>query len=110
MKNQIAQLNRAYEKNLKVLNKNFFEDNKVGLDIFVEHLKYIRDCLIIKTPSTLAKYEPTKTKLATLVTAIAEFEAYKTCQNNTQRVFHWNNFCEFLRLNMEEWLKSNDSI
>ena len=51
-----------------------------------------------------------KTKITTLTTAIAEFDAYKASQNSAKKVFHWNNFCELIKLNMEEWLKVNDSI
>ena len=27
-----------------------------------------------------------------------------------QKEFHWNNFCEFIKLNLEEWLVLNDTV
>lgn len=107
---QIMQLNHAYSKKIKALNKDFFKNKEVGLILFIEYLKYIRDCLVISTVENLDECNIIKTKITTLTTAIAEFDAYKASQNSTKKVFHWNNFCELVKLNMEEWLKANDSI
>ena len=69
-----------------------------GLLLFVEHLKYLRDIYIItQQPVDL---------IATLNAAIDEFDAYQ----KTQKEFHWNNFCEFVKSNMKEWLITNDSV
>ena len=38
----------------------------------------------------------------TLNAAIEEFEAFR----KNQKDFHWNNFCEFVKLNMKEWLSN----
>lgn len=96
--NELKQLNRAYAKRFKQLNKTMVNVNISGLTIFVEHLKYLRDTYIITQKSTDV--------IATLNAAIEEFEIFKT--NNKE--FHWNNFCEFVKLNMKEWLAPDDSV
>ena len=104
---KIKQLNNAYSKRFKKINKHLLakkESNLLilecdsGLALFVEHLKYMRDVYILTQKSS--------GNIATLNAAIEEFEAY--CK--TQKDFHWNNFCEFIKLNMREWLVINDSI
>ena len=96
--NEIKQLDRAYLKRFKQLNKNILESEDSGLLIFIEHLKYLRDIYIL--------LQPAESAAVTLNAAIAEFEAYK----NTKKDFHWTNFCEFLKQNMKEWLAINDSV
>ncbi len=96
--NEIKQLNRAYTKKFKQLNKNILATEDAGLLVFVEHLRYLRDACII----TLRPIDT----VATLNAAIEEFEAFR----KTKKIFHWNNFCEFLKQNMKEWLTVNDSI
>jgi hypothetical protein len=108
-KQPILQLNQAYTKSFKILSKNFFGNKEVGLTFFVDYLKYLRDCIIINTED-LDENELIKTKIATLVTAIAEYDTYKACQDTEKRAFHWNNFCELVKLNMEEWLEPDDSV
>ena len=65
---EITQLNVAYAKRFKQLNKNILTVNTSGLIIFIEHLKYLRDTDIIvqKSPETIA----------TLNAAIEEFEGH----------------------------------
>lgn len=111
MKNdKTAQLKNAYSKRFKAINESFFINKGTGLVLFIEYLRYLRDCLILETHVDLNKHENTKTKIATLVTTIAEFDAYKNSLDNDKKVFHWNNFCELVKLNMEEWLEPNDSV
>lgn len=111
MKNsKTAQLSKAYSKKFKVINKDFFTGKDTGLILFVEYLKYLRDCLIIEMPVDSDKNELTKTKIATIIATIAEFEGYKISKDNNKKSFHWNNFCELLKLNMEDWLEPNDSV
>lgn len=107
MNKSIKQLNKAYAKRFKQLNKNMLITNNsglmtlvvdAGLVTFVEHLRYLRDIYIITQRST--------DSIATLNAAIEEFEAHA----ENKKEFHWNNFCEFVRLNMREWLATNDSI
>ena len=100
------QLNNAYEKRLKILNKDFFKNNKTGLLLYVEYLKYLRDNFILDSH----KDDRDKLKIAALNAAIAEFYAYDKGEVEDVKHFHWNNFCELMRLNMEEWLAANDSV
>lgn len=100
--NTKTQLRKAYTRRLNSLNKNFFKDTNSGLNIFVEHLKFKRDNLILQANNDAM--------LASLITAIAEFEAYKTSEENKQKEFHWNNFCDFVKLHREEWQQLNDTI
>ena len=105
---KIKQLNQAYSKRFKRINKHLLakkDSNNVavltsdsGLILFVEHLKYLRDFYLVTQGSINAA--------TTLNAAIEEFEAY--C--DTLKDFHWNNFCEHIKLNMKEWLAINDSI
>jgi len=97
-----TRLRKAYTKRLNAINKNFFEDTNYGLTVFVEHLKFKRDSLILQ--------QKNGAQLASLTTAIAEFEAFQICEENKQKEFHWNNFCDFVRLNREEWQALNDSV
>lgn len=96
--NEVKQLNSAYTKRFKQLNKNILAAEDSGLLVLIEHLRYLRDAYILTQPAA--------DTIATLNVAIKEFEAYR----NTKKDFHWNNFCEFLKQNMKEWLAVNDSI
>lgn len=106
MKNrQLNNLNKAYNKRFNNLKKLLIKVPQASIILFVEHLKYIRDICII---SNLNISE--NASLAALMIAIDEFEAYQVCEDNKLKEFHWKNFCEFLKLNMEEWLVLNDPI
>ncbi len=96
--NEIKLLNKAYTKRFKQLNKNMLFTEDAGLLVFVEHLKYLRDAFIFTQGSIEA--------IATINAAIEEFEAFKVDKKD----FHWNNFCEFIKLNMRGWLAGNDSV
>lgn len=100
--NTKTQLRKAYTRRLNSLNKNFFKDQNSGLNIFVEYLRFKRDNLILDNTN--------KNALTTLVVAIKEFEAYQTTEDTKQKSFHWNNFCTFVRLNMEDWQTLDDSV
>lgn len=106
-KQQIKQLNRAYKKSFNILSKSLLQSKTAGLNIFIEHLRYLRDSMILSAEGDLEKANKTNTKLATITTAVAEYEA---SINTDQKVFHWNNFCELVKQNMEEWLELNDSV
>ena len=104
---EIKKLNKAYNKSLNHLQKDFFVNKDCGLLLFVEYLKYIRDVIILNSNDTIES----KTRVATIMAAITEFDSYKqSTENPQQKTFHWNNFCEFLKLNMEDWLNINDSV
>ena len=106
-KQQIKQLNKAYRRSFNTLNKSLCHSKSAGLDIFVEHLRYLRDLMILSIEDDLEKVNKTNTKLITITTAVAEYEA---SLNTEQKAFHRNNFCELVKQNMEEWLELNDSI
>ena len=98
MNYKIKQLNKAYNKRFKQLSKELVLSDSAGLTLFVEHLKYLRDFYTLRQQRI--------SSITTLNAAIEEFEAFK--QN--QKDFHWNNFWEFIKLNMEEWLAINDPV
>ena len=107
----LKQLTSAYTKRVKQLNKNFTKASDTGLLIFVEQLKYLRDTAIIKCSGEQEELENDLSDAATsLVVALAEFDTYRSSTEKEQKEFHWNNFCEFIKLNMEEWLVLNDTI
>lgn len=119
-------LAKAYDKKAKLLNKNFSTDLTTGLALFVAQLKYVRDLLILnyeapeeviadpfedfsENKTEIVKDE-TGEKITGLITAIAEFEAYLQTKNRDEKIFHWDNFWEFVKLNAEEWLELDDAI
>lgn len=104
---QIKQLNKAYKKSFNTLNKALLQSKSAGLSIFVEHLRYLRDLMLLVADDDLEKVSKTHTKLTTIITAVAEYEA---SINTSQKVFHWNNFCELIKYNMEDWLELDDSV
>jgi hypothetical protein len=106
-KQQTKQLDSAYKKSFKTLTKTLLQSKSAGLNIFVEHLRYLRDSMILSADEDLEKVNKTNTKLATIITAIAEYEASTSTE---QRIFHWSNFCELVKQNMEEWLELDDSV
>ena len=106
-KQQVKQLNKAYKKSFNTLNKAILQSKSAGLGIFVEHLRYLRDSMILSVNGDIEKVYKTNTKLATIITAVAEYEASIDAE---QKIFHWNNFCELVKQNMEEWLEPNDSV
>lgn len=105
---ELKQLEKAYLAAINNRQKSFFSDKSCGFSLFVEYLRYLRDY------SILTKYdatdEATKVMIATVTAAVAEFDAYINESDVTHKKFHWNNFCELLKQNMEDWLKLNDSI
>lgn len=107
--NRKKQLKRAYTQKLQNLTKNGFKNKNLGLVILKEQLKYVRDCIILENISDIER-EPVNTDIAALATAVAEFEAYDIATDPIQKSFHWHNFCDFIKFNMEEWLLLDDSI
>jgi hypothetical protein len=63
--------------------------------------------MILTAKADLEKNYKTNTRLTTIITAVAEYEA---SISTDQKVFHWNNFCELVKQNMEDWLELNDSV
>jgi hypothetical protein len=109
MKNKkLSQIDKAYNDKLKLLNKKVPQGSSLGLAVFVEQLRHQRDTLIVQ--STLESSKENDAKTASLMIAVAEFETYQKSEDVSQKKFHWNNFWEFVKLNMEEWLMLNDTI
>ena len=108
MRKEIKQINKAYDSRFKTIQKDLFIDRSAGLNLFIEYLKYVRDTLILTEYNCEA--ESSKIKIATVCAAISEFEAYQQRQEVEQKTFHWNNFCELFKQNMEGWLKIDDSV
>jgi hypothetical protein len=106
-KQQLKQLKRAYKRSFTTLNKSLFQSKAASLSIFIEHLRYLRDSMILLTEGDFEKASKTNTKLVTIVAAVAEYEA---STHADQKAFHWNNFCELVKQNMEDWLELNDSV
>lgn len=105
---EVKQLNKAYKNKLNSIQKNFFEDRSAGLALFGEYLRYLRDSIIMSEYNNAL--ENSKVKMATIIAAVTEFDAYLQTQNDKQKTFHWNIFCELLNQNMEDWLKIDDSV
>ena len=108
MTKEVRQFNRAYKNRFDYLQKSIFANKGSGLELFVEYLKYLRDSLILNEFGK--EYKGSEVKMASIIAATAEFDAYKQTQDSQQKTFHWNNFCELLKQNMEDWLKIDDSV
>jgi hypothetical protein len=110
---QVKQIDKTYDYTLKILRKDFFSNNYAGLNLFIEYLRYIRDKIIINSNSLDEKL-PENFLAASITTAIAEFEAYENYHisnaNKQLQNFHWNNFWELVKQNLEEWLSFNASV
>ena len=105
---ETKQLNKAYDTRFKRLQNSIFVNKEAGLLLFAEYLKYLRDLIILSEYSN--ESEDSKVKMASIITTVAEFDAYKQAQDGQQKTFHWNNFCELFKQNMEDWLKIDDSV
>ena len=105
---ETKQLNKTYNNRFNFLQKSIFINKETGLLLFVEYLKYLRDLVVLNEYNKATEYS--KVKMASVVAAIAEFDAYRQAQDHQQKTFHWNSFCELLKQNMEDWLNIDDSI
>ena len=105
---ELKQLNKAYKNRLNALQKSFFDDNETGLLLFAEYLRYLRDSIVLA--EFHSETEAVKVKMATIMAAVAELDAYLHDVGTQQKTFHWNTFCELLKQNMEDWLKIDDSV
>ncbi len=112
-KKQSKQIDRTYDYTLKVLRKDFFNNNRAGLNLFIEYLRYVRDKIVISSNS-LDTTLPENFLVASITTAVAEFEAYENyyISNASEQLqkFHWDNFWELVKQNLEEWLSFDASV
>jgi hypothetical protein len=122
------QLYKKYNKKLQTLHKNNFEGLVNNMDYFITYLKFMRDYYILTEPLIVNDGDE-NLKIATLATAVAEYENYQNCIHNyymftgeiakpkvegtseeiqakytAEKAFHWNSFWNLVRLNMEEWM------
>ena len=105
---EIKQLKNAYSTRFNLLYKSIFVNKDAGILFFIEYLKYLRDSIVLTEYGN--ESEDSKVKIASIIAAIAEFEAYGQAHELQQKAFHWNNFCELFKQNMEDWLKIDDSV
>jgi hypothetical protein len=115
---------KTYSKKLKVSHEANLINFSNYMEYLVTYLKFMRDYYILTEPLVLESGEE-NLKIASIATAISEYEKYKNCINtyyfengarkvegtseevqnkyNIEKKFHWNNFWNLLNLNMEDW-------
>jgi len=101
---EIKALQKAYKNRNKALQQDLFKQPGAGIKLLVESLRYKRD-LIVLTEDYENDLE-LRAKLATIIAAIKEFDAYEksvASKDTTASIFHWDSFCEFTRQNFLEW-------
>lgn len=125
---EFKQLCQTYDKVLKNEHATSFKNLTNCMDYLVTYLKFMRDYYILTEPLILDSGEE-NLKIASLATAVSEFEQYQMCEHKyygfdgtkviykvegtseevqkkytTEKTFHWNNFWNLIRLNMEDWM------
>jgi hypothetical protein len=123
---EFKKLYKAYDKKLKKEHEINFKNLNNNMDYFITYLKFMRDYYILTEPLILEGGEE-NLKIASLSTAVSEYELYQTCENNyygfdgtkiiykvegtseevqqkynLEKSFHWNNFWSLIKLNMED--------
>ena len=125
---EFKQLCQTYDKVLKNDHSTNFKSLINPMGYFVDYLKFMRDYYILTEPLVLDSEEE-NLKIAAIATAVSEYEQYQNCeqkyygfdgtkviykipgtreevqqQYNKEKNFHWNNFWNLVRLNMEDWM------
>lgn len=125
---EFNQLYKTYDKRLKKDHAESFKNLTNSMNYFVTYLKFMRDYYILTEPLVLDSGEE-NLKIASLATAVSEYEKYQNCEHNyysfdgvkmiykiegtkeevqqkynLEKSFHWNNFWNLVKLNMEDWL------
>lgn len=121
-------LYKAYNKALKNTHRTNFKNLTNCMDYFVMYLTFMRDYYILTEPLELESGEE-NLKIASIATAVDEYWQYLTCEQkyysfdgtkviykvegseaevqqkyNKEKLFHWENFWELVKLNMEDWM------
>lgn len=125
---EFKQLCQTYDKVLKEEHATSFKGLTNCMEYLVTYLKFMRDYYILTEPLVLEGGKE-NLKIASLATAVSEYEQYKLCeqkyygfdgakviykvqgtseevqqQYNEEKSFHWNSFWNLMRLNMEDWM------
>ena len=125
---EFKQLCQTYDKVLKKEHTTNFKSLTNPMDYFVDYLRFMRDYYILTEPLILESGEE-NLKIASLATAVSEYEQYQSCEHkyyrfdgteaicrvsgtseevqqqyNKEKTFHWNNFWNLIRLNIEDWM------
>lgn len=125
---EYSQLYKAYDKRLKKDHEISFKNLTNNMEYFVNYLRFMRDYYILTEPLILDTGEE-NLKIASLATAISEYEKYQNCEQayysfdgvkmsykvegtaeevqkkyNLEKAFHWDSFWNLVRLNMEDWM------
>lgn len=130
-KKTYRQLYKAYKKRLNKLHKTSSLSLEDQLDYLVTYLKLIRDYFIL-TESIIKEDGTENFKIATLATAIAEYEQYKSWSKNIEDVvnskainkdneaiikkysiekqIHFEYFWDLLKQNILTWGIKNDTV
>ena len=123
-KNINKDIYNTYSKKLKISHEANLLNFSNYMEYLVIYLKFMRDYYILTEPLVLESGEE-NLKIASIATAISEYERYKKCINkyyfengsrkiegtseevqnkyNIEKKFHWNNFWNLVNLNMEDW-------
>lgn len=123
-KNINKDIYNTYSKKLKISHEANLINFSNYMEYLVTYLKFMRDYYILTEPLVLESGEE-NLKIASIATAISEYERYKKCINNyyfengsrkiegtseevqnkynIEKKFHWNNFWNLVNLNMEDW-------
>ena len=125
---EFKNLYKTYDKRLKKDHKTNFKNLTNSMSYFVNYLRFMRDYYILMEPVILENGEE-NLKIASLATAVSEYEQYQTCEQkyygfdgtkvvykvdgtqeevqrlyNAEKAFHWANFWNLVKLNMEDWM------
>ena len=125
---EFKQLCQTYDKALKDAHTTNFKGFTNCMEYMVTYLKFMRDYYILTEPLVMESGEENM-KIAAIATAVSEYEQYQNCIHkyygfdgtqviyktdgskedvqqlyNKEKTFHWNNFWNLLRLNMEDWM------
>jgi hypothetical protein len=125
---EFKNLYKTYDKRLKKDHEMSFKNLTNSMNYFVDYLRFMRDYYILMEPVVLDNGEE-NLKIAALATAVSEYEQYQTCEQkyygfdgtkvvykvegtqeevqklyNAEKAFHWTNFWNLVRLNMEDWM------
>lgn len=118
---------KTYDKKLKKLHKTAFTNMQVPTDYFVMYLRFLRDMKLLSQPFK-EKLEADRLDLATIITAVNEFDAFDSCINKyydvkdgvvfmsgnqdeaatrekcqKETAAHWETFWELVKMYLEDW-------